>query len=58
MKNVAVLRPTYEVRLLAFLAAEAGKKLLILVPQHFNPHPAFSRFIAEFPKTVQIENTL
>jgi len=32
IKNVANLRATYQVRLLAFLAAQRGKKLVLHVP--------------------------
>jgi hypothetical protein len=32
VKNVAALRATYQVRLLAFLAAQKGKKLVLQVP--------------------------
>jgi len=58
VKKVTTLRPTYEVRLLTFLASEAGRKLVILVPRQFNPHPAFSRLAADFPKVIQVEKTL
>jgi hypothetical protein len=32
VKNVATLRATYQIRLLAFLAAQKGKKLVLHVP--------------------------
>jgi len=54
-KNVSTLRATYQVRLLTYLAAEAGKKLILDVPQHFKPHPSLSQFMKEFPKTIRIE---
>jgi hypothetical protein len=54
-KNVSTLRATYQVRLLTYLAAEAGKKLVIDVPPHFKPHPSLSQLAKEFPKTIRIE---
>ena len=54
-KNVSTLRATYQVRLLTYLASEAGKKLIIDVPQHFKLHPSLSQFIKEFPKVIRIE---
>ncbi len=57
-KNVATLRATYQVCLLTFLASEAGRKLVIDVPQHFKPHPTLSRLMKEFPKTIRIEKVL
>jgi len=56
-KNVSTLRATYQVRLLVFMASEAGRKLVIDVPQHFKPHPSLSRLLNEFPKTIRIEKT-
>ncbi len=32
VKNVAMLRATYQIRLLAFLAAERGRQLVLQVP--------------------------
>lgn len=54
-KNVSTLRATYQVRLLTYLAAEAGKTLIIDVPSHFKPHPSLSKLVKEFPKTIRIE---
>ena len=56
-KYVSTLRATYQMRLLTYLASEAGKKLIVDVPQHFKPHPSLSRLMKEFPKTIQIEKT-
>jgi hypothetical protein len=56
-KNVSTLRATYQVRLLAYLASEVGKKLIIDVPQHFRPHSSLSSLMKEFPKTVYIKRT-
>lgn len=55
VKNTAVLRATYQVRLLTFLASEAGKRLVLLVPRNFKPHSSLRSLIDEFPKTIQIE---
>ena len=54
-KNVSTLRATYQVRLLTYLAAEAGKKLIIDVPSNFKPHPSLSQLAKEFSKTIRIE---
>ena len=56
-KNVSSLRATYQVRLLSFLAAETGKKLVINVPERFKPHPSLSQFMAELPGVIKIEKT-
>lgn len=54
-KNVSMLRATYQIRLLVYLASEAGKELTIDVPPHFTPHSSLSRLMEEFPKTIRIE---
>lgn len=56
-KNVSTLRATYQVRLLTYLASEAGRKLVINVPAHFKAHPSLSRLAQEFSKTIRIEKT-
>jgi hypothetical protein len=56
-KHVSMLRATYQVRLLTYLASEAGKRLVINVPLHFKPHPTLSQLLKEFPKTIRIEKT-
>jgi len=56
-KNVQTLRATYQVRLLAYMAAEAGKKLIINVPAHFRPHPSLSKLVKEFAGIIRIEKT-
>ena len=53
-KRCSTLRATYQVRLLAYLAAEAGKKLIIDAPEHLKPHPSLTRLMEEFPKTIRI----
>jgi hypothetical protein len=54
-KNVSSLRATYQIRLLTYLASEAGNKLIIDVPHHFVPHSSLSSLMREFPKTIQIK---
>jgi hypothetical protein len=54
-KNVSTLRATYQVRLLTYLAAETGKKLIINVPSHCKLHPSLSQLTKEFPKAIRIE---
>ncbi len=56
-KHVSTLRATYQVRLLTYLALEAGRKLVINVPSHFKPHATLSQLLKEFPKTIRIEKT-
>ena len=56
-KNVSTLRATYQVRLLTYLASEAGKKLIIDVPSRFKLHPSLRQLMKEFPKTLQIKRT-
>ena len=58
VKNVSVLRATYELRLLTFLASEAGKKLVIVVPKSSIPDKGLSRLITEFSKTIMLEQML
>lgn len=53
-KKVSTLRATYQIRLLTFLASEAGKKLIVNVPKHFKPHSSLTIFMKEFPKTIRI----
>jgi hypothetical protein len=54
-KNLATLRATYQVRLLTYLAAEGGLKLIIDVPDHFKPHPTLSALMKEYPKVLRLE---
>lgn len=55
LKNVSILHATYQVRLLAFLAREKGKKLIIRVPKHFKPGPSLKRLMEDNPDLVRVE---
>lgn len=54
-KKASTLRATYQIKLLTFLASEAGRRLIIRVPVYFIPHESLSQFMKEFPKTIKIE---
>jgi hypothetical protein len=54
-KKVSTLRATYQIKLLTFLASEAGQRLIISVPKDFKSHPSLTRLINEFPKTLRIK---
>jgi hypothetical protein len=56
-KKVSTLKGTYQIRLLTFLASEAGKKLISDVPTYFKSHPSLTRLMKEFPKTRRIEKS-
>ena len=55
LKNVSMLRLTYQIRLLAFRAQDTGRKLVIRVPSKCKIHPSLRDFQKEFPKIVRIE---
>lgn len=57
VKNVSTLRATYQIRMLTFLASEAGKTLVIVVPSHFILHPSLRILIDEFPRAIQIQKS-
>ena len=45
IKFVSSLRATYQVRLCAFMASKAGKKLYLLVPVSCQFHPSLTRLM-------------
>lgn len=55
IKNVSVIRATYQIRLLAFNATESGKRLVIKVPKHCRVHPTLRELITQLPKTLRVE---
>lgn len=55
IKNVSLLRATYQVRLLAFRAVEARKKLVIRIPESCKLAPSLSALRREIPAVVVIE---
>jgi len=46
IKRVSNLRATYQVKLCAFMASTAGKKLYLLVPGSCQFHPSLTRLLA------------
>jgi hypothetical protein len=54
IKNVSTLRATYQIRLLAFKAAETGKKLVIKVPKRCRVDGTLKDLVAE-TRTIRIE---
>ena len=45
IKNVSLLRLTYQIRLLTFLAAERGSRLVIVVPKAGRLSPDLREFV-------------
>jgi hypothetical protein len=55
IKNVSVLRATYQVKLLTFKAVEIGKKLILKVPKECQFDASLKELIKATEKTVQRE---
>lgn len=55
LKNVSLLRLTYQIRLLAFRASQSGRKLVIRVPSSCKLHPGLRGFQKEHSKLVRVE---
>jgi hypothetical protein len=55
LKNVSTLRPTYQIRLLTYLAAERKRRLVIRVPKHCQPAKSLREFIAKNKKLIALE---
>src|SRR5438876_713650 len=55
LKNVSLLRLTYQIRLLAYRALTERRKLIIRVPHACEIHPPLREFQREHAKTVRIE---
>jgi hypothetical protein len=55
LKNVSLLRLTYQIRLLAFRAKSQGRKLIIRVPTSCQVHPALRDFQKAHNRVVRIE---
>jgi hypothetical protein len=55
IKNVSRLLPTYQIRLLTFLATEKGRKVVIKVPKHAELDEALRDFVAQNRKTLRVE---
>lgn len=57
LKKVALLRATYQVRLLAYRAQKEGKRLIIRVPKGFRAAPSLKALMKENPKLIKIEKS-
>lgn len=55
IKNVSVLRATYQVRLLAYRAGQSGKKLVIRMPRSAKLARDLTELRREHGKTIVIE---
>lgn len=56
VKNVSVLRATYQIRLLAFKAVDTHKKLILKVPKECKFDSSLKELIKTTEKTIQREN--
>jgi len=56
-KNVCILRLTYQIKLLTYLAFQKKKKLIIRVPVHFKPHQSLREFINDHQKLIRVEKS-
>jgi len=54
IKRVSVMRATYQVRLLTYLASQTGRKLIIEVPPGCRLHSSLRSFIEEFAHLVKV----
>jgi len=55
LKNVSVLRATYQIRLLVFLAFQNGKRLVIRVPSHCKAGESLKALMKSNPKLIEME---
>ena len=55
IKNVKLLRATYQIRLLAFKAEQSGKRLVLRVPKQCRLHKTLRELRRERPKLIQLE---
>jgi hypothetical protein len=54
IKRVSEMRATYQVRLLAFMTLQSGKKLVIEVPENCVIHKSLRDLIEQVPDIVRI----
>ena len=54
IKRLSEMRATYQVRLLAFLAGERGKPLVIEVPQQCRIHESLRELMDQLPGVIKI----
>jgi hypothetical protein len=55
IKYVSLLRLTYQIRLLTFLAHERGKKLVISLPRYATLDDSLAGFVKQHRKTIRVE---
>jgi hypothetical protein len=55
IKNVSMLRATYQIRLLLFRAIEGRKKLVIVVPKHCSIHRSLRELTHDYSENLRIE---
>jgi hypothetical protein len=53
IKNVSLLRATYQIRLLAFKAYETGKRLVVTMPKSGRIHSTLAELAERIPKTLR-----
>jgi len=56
IKNVSILRATYQIRLLCFKATDSGKKLVLKVPNTCQFHSSLRDLIKTTNKTIKRED--
>lgn len=56
VKNVTMLRATYQIRLLVFKAVESHKKFMLKVPPACQFHPSLKSLIKMTGKTIKRED--
>ena len=56
IKNVSMLRATYQIRLLAFKAVESHKKLVVKVPKSCQFHTSLKDLVRLTGKTIMRED--
>lgn len=55
IKNVSIMRATYQVRLLLFMATETGKKLVVRVPKGCQLSESFKSLKSEHANYLKVE---
>lgn len=58
IKNVSLLRLTYQIRLITLLAEQRGASLVIRVPPHCRLSSALAAFLEEHKDRVRIEKAI
>lgn len=55
IKNVSEMRLTYQIRVLAYVASDQGRKLIVQLPKGAVVHPALRDFVRDSNGLVKIE---